>query len=193
LGLPIQQHRTFLAKLTRKFPASAPSTRTPITPVEAQTPSLSQQEQTPLQLTNLPYFVRRTPSNQLPVYLVTKAGGTKKLTKIQKTEGDLEALKSDLARALNVDSDASKSKKKPEVTINQLNGHIIVKVCVVKVRRNVVRFVFLIHFSLAGLAERGNPKISYRPKFLKLENENQNNTISHYVRLKGARMCLLSL
>ena len=47
------------------------------------------------------------------------------MTKIQKTEGDLEALKSDLAKALNLET----SSKKAEVTINSTTGHIIVKVC----------------------------------------------------------------
>lgn len=86
----------------------------------------SQTPAPPLQLTNLPYFVRRTSSNQLPVYLVTKAGGTKQLTKIQRTEGDLEALRTDLGRALGLE--CRKSKKISDVTINQLTGHIIVKV-----------------------------------------------------------------
>ncbi|KAJ9368916.1 hypothetical protein DTO282E5_6374 [Paecilomyces variotii] len=120
-ALPIQQSRTFLAKLTRRSPATAErhSNPAPTTPqTQAQAP--------PLQLTNLPYFVRRTPSNQLPVYLVTKAGGTKQQTKIQKTEGDLEALRSDLARALGLESGDSRNKS-PDVTINRLNGHIIVK------------------------------------------------------------------
>ncbi|KAE8557252.1 hypothetical protein EYB25_001958 [Talaromyces marneffei] len=121
--LPVQQSRTFLAKLSRKFPASTQSTRPPISPVEAGAPSSTQTQTAPLQLTNLPYFVRRTPSNKLPVYLETKAGGTKRLTKIQKTEGDLEALKSDLAKALNLETGS----KKPEVTINSTTGHIIVK------------------------------------------------------------------
>jgi large subunit ribosomal protein L49 len=60
--------------------------------------------------------------------LVTKAGGTKQQTKIQKTEGDLEALRSDLARALGLESGDPNAKKSPDVTINRLNGHIIVKV-----------------------------------------------------------------
>ncbi|KAK2754014.1 hypothetical protein FQN54_007183 [Arachnomyces sp. PD_36] len=80
----------------------------------------------PLPLTNLPYFIRRTPSNQLPVYIVTKSGGTRQQTKIQKTEGDLDALRSDLARALGLES--SGSAKSPEVVVNRTNGHIVVKV-----------------------------------------------------------------
>lgn len=94
----------------------------PITPAASITPKAKQQ-QPGVQLNNLPYFVRRTGSNQLPVYLVTKAGGTKQLTKIQKTEGDLDALRDDLAYTLGVDV------RSPDVSINRLNGHIIVKVC----------------------------------------------------------------
>jgi large subunit ribosomal protein L49 len=86
-------------------------------------PKHGKQPKPTLSLTNLPYFVRRTGSNQLPVYLVTKAGGTKQLTKIQKTEGDLDALRSDLALTLGVDT------RSPDVSINRLTGHIIVKVC----------------------------------------------------------------
>lgn len=106
---------------TQSPPANPPS--------KTQTPS-STQTSTPqspkgLPLTNLPYFIRRTPSNQLPVYIVTKSGGTRQQTKIQKTEGDLEALRSDLARALGLES---KSTKSPDVFINHTNGHIVVKV-----------------------------------------------------------------
>lgn len=86
----------------------------------------AKQPSPPLQLTNLPYFVRRTASNQLPVYVDTKAGGNKQLTKVQKTEGDLDALRNDLAIALNVSE--VRGKPGPEVTLNRLTGHIIVKV-----------------------------------------------------------------
>jgi large subunit ribosomal protein L49 len=94
-------------------------------PVTASAPvpqAQGKKAQPAVQLNNLPYFVRRTGSNQLPVYLVTKAGGTKQLTKIQKTEGDLDALRDDLAYTLGVDV------RSPDVSINRLNGHIIVKV-----------------------------------------------------------------
>jgi large subunit ribosomal protein L49 len=94
----------------------------PISP-SAPLPKHGKQPKPNLSLTNLPYFVRRTGSNQLPVYLVTKAGGTKQLTKIQKTEGDLDSLRSDLAHTLGVDT------RSPDVSINRLTGHIIVKVC----------------------------------------------------------------
>ena len=64
------------------------------------------------------------------MYLDTKAGGTKQQTRIQKTEGDVEALRSDLAIALGLEPFGdSQVKKTPDVSINRLNGHIIVKVC----------------------------------------------------------------
>lgn len=127
LAVPARQTRTFLARLARR----SPSTQAQQQPQQQtqQTQQTEQQKQNPpLRLTNLPYFVRRTPSNNLPVYLVTKAGGTKRQTKIQKTEGDLEALRTDLARALGLEPADGSGKKSPDVTINQLNGHIIVKV-----------------------------------------------------------------
>lgn len=113
------QSRTFLAQLKRQ---SQTLKETPSATTGAVPPPGAN-----LQVTNLPYFIRRTASNQLPVYLVTKAGGTKQQTKIQKTEGDLEALRSDLARYLGLESGDPRAPKSPDVTINRLNGHIIVK------------------------------------------------------------------
>lgn len=118
-SLPLLQTRTFLTHLRRQAQALKEQ------PISSSTPIPSKPAKQPrptLQLTNLPYFVRRTGSNQLPVYLVTKAGGTKQLTKIQKTEGDLDALRDDLAYTLGVDL------RSPDVSINRLNGHIVVKV-----------------------------------------------------------------
>ncbi|KAB8074699.1 mitochondrial large subunit ribosomal protein-domain-containing protein [Aspergillus leporis] len=115
--LPTQQCRTFLVQLKRQsqtLKENTPSTTTPLSSAN-------------LQLTNLPYFIRRTASNQLPVYLVTKAGGTKQQTKIQKTEGDLDALRNDLAQYLGLETGDHRSHKSSDITVNRLNGHIIVK------------------------------------------------------------------
>ncbi|KAL2829702.1 mitochondrial large subunit ribosomal protein-domain-containing protein [Aspergillus cavernicola] len=113
-----QQRRTFLVQLKRQSQTLKENTSSTVTPP----PSAAN-----LQLTNLPYFIRRTPSNQLPVYLITKAGGTKQQTKIQKTEGDMDALRSDLARYLGLESGDARAVKSSDITINRLNGHIIVK------------------------------------------------------------------
>lgn len=115
---PTQQSRSFLVQLRRQTQAQIPKESSP-------TPSPAAAN---LQLTNLPYFIRRTPSNQLPVYLVTKAGGTKQQTKIQKTEGDMDALRSDLALYLGFESGDPRAPSSPDVSINRLNGHITVKV-----------------------------------------------------------------
>ncbi|KGO72997.1 Ribosomal protein L49/IMG2 [Penicillium italicum] len=120
--LPTRQSRTFLAHLGRQAQALKQQSTTPLA---TSSPAKSDKKPSPtLQLTNLPYFVRRTASNQLPVYVVTKAGGTKQLTKLQKTEGDLDALRNDLASALGV---VDGNKPNPDVTLNRLTGHIIVK------------------------------------------------------------------
>ncbi|TQS35602.1 hypothetical protein Golomagni_03970 [Golovinomyces magnicellulatus] len=66
------------------------------------------------------YCVRRTPSNQLPIYHVEKNGGNKKLTRIRKVEGNVKALRDELREVLNL--------TEKECTINHLTGHVIVKV-----------------------------------------------------------------
>lgn len=114
-AVPTQQCRTFLVQLKRQSQT-----------LRENAPSATPASVT-LQLTNLPYFIRRTASNQLPVYLVTKAGGTKQQTKIQKTEGDLDALRNDLAQYLGLESGEPRTPKSSDITINRLNGHIIVK------------------------------------------------------------------
>ena len=120
-ALPTQQTRSFLAQIRRQTQAQTHKEHTTTTNIPP--PSAAN-----LQLTNLPYFIRRTPSNQYPVYLVTKAGGTKRQTKVQKTEGDLDALRSDLARYLGFESGDLRAPKSADVAVNRVTGHIIVKV-----------------------------------------------------------------
>lgn len=67
-----------------------------------------------------PYTVTRTPSHQLPIYQLTKSGGNLKLTRIRKTNGDLEVLVRQLDQVL--------SPRPAYVKINQLTRHIVVKV-----------------------------------------------------------------
>ncbi|KAJ2722958.1 mitochondrial large ribosomal subunit [Coemansia sp. Benny D115] len=51
-------------------------------------------------LVQYPYFIRRTRFHSLPVYRKVKNGGTRKLIIIRRIEGDIEALRTDLAEAL---------------------------------------------------------------------------------------------
>jgi large subunit ribosomal protein L49 len=67
-----------------------------------------------------PYRINLTPSQQYPIYTLSKRGGNKKLTRIRRIEGDVTALRSELQEALGLEA--------KEVVINQLTGHIIVKV-----------------------------------------------------------------
>ncbi|PLB52870.1 hypothetical protein P170DRAFT_472760 [Aspergillus steynii IBT 23096] len=112
--VPTQQSRTFLVQFRRQSQSLKENPPSKFPPAD-------------LQLTNLPYFIRRTPSNQLPVYLITKAGGTKQQTKLQKTEGDLDALRKDLAQFLGLESGDPAAPQSPDVAINRLTGHILVK------------------------------------------------------------------
>ncbi|KAJ4289917.1 54S ribosomal protein img2, mitochondrial [Collariella sp. IMI 366227] len=65
---------------------------------------------------DVPFFIGRTPSCELPVYHFRKAGGNKKLTVVKGIEGDRAALKQALAAALRMDADA--------VAVNNLTGHV---------------------------------------------------------------------
>ncbi|DAA74351.1 TPA_exp: Uncharacterized protein A8136_3549 [Trichophyton benhamiae CBS 112371] len=117
-SFPATSSRTIVTHITRPFTAPK-STRSQASLQPQQSAPAGQADSLPL--TNLPYFIRRTPSNQLPIYLVTKAGGTKQETRLRKTEGDLNALRDDLVKYLGLES------KPSEVYINQTNGHITIK------------------------------------------------------------------
>ena len=68
----------------------------------------------------LPYYVPRTASRELPIYQLTKRGGNLRQTRIRKIDGDRAKLLAELQSALRL---------KPEnITINQVTGHIIIKV-----------------------------------------------------------------
>ncbi|QSZ31428.1 hypothetical protein DSL72_000993 [Monilinia vaccinii-corymbosi] len=66
---------------------------------------------------NQPYWVSRTPSKNLPVYLLAKAGGNLKQTKIRKIEGDIMKLKEQLEEAFS----------NKQIRVNQLTKQIIIK------------------------------------------------------------------
>ncbi|KAI1947891.1 hypothetical protein LOZ07_003532 [Ophidiomyces ophidiicola] len=127
-GIQLSQVHT-QSQLTKspRPPTSKPrstKSRAPKSKITRPKTVLSAEETTPalaLPLTNLPYFIRRTSSNQFPVYLEKRAGGTKLETRLQKTEGDVDALREDLIKALGMDENPA-----DDVKINRLNGHILV-------------------------------------------------------------------
>ncbi|KAJ2063739.1 mitochondrial 54S ribosomal protein img2 [Coemansia sp. S146] len=53
------------------------------------------------QLVTYPYFVHRTRFQSLPVYTDIKNGKTRRLTIVRRVEGDLEALRADMSKALS--------------------------------------------------------------------------------------------
>jgi large subunit ribosomal protein L49 len=79
----------------------------PSIPTDPATPSSETSRgtyQPPTSPPNLPYTITRTyPGQQLPVYNLSKGGGTKHLTRIRKLSGNLEALKADLTKALGLE------------------------------------------------------------------------------------------
>ncbi|KAF7922177.1 hypothetical protein BELL_0586g00030 [Botrytis elliptica] len=93
-------------------PSSASPTKEAIStsaPIPSQT--------TPATAPNQPYYVSRTPSKQLPVYALSRAGGNLRQTKIKRIEGDIMKLKEQLEEAFS----------DKEIRVNQLTKHIIIK------------------------------------------------------------------
>ncbi|KAF7943455.1 hypothetical protein EAE96_011381 [Botrytis aclada] len=105
------RHFLGVARLSTNPASSSPINEA----ISTSTPIPSQN--TPATAPNQPYFVYRTPSNQLPVYALTKAGGNLKQTKIRKIEGDIMKLKEQLEEAFF----------NKEIRVNQLAKHIIIK------------------------------------------------------------------
>ncbi|ELR03851.1 hypothetical protein VC83_04693 [Pseudogymnoascus destructans] len=69
---------------------------------------------------SLEYRVSRTPSAQLPIYLLAKRGGNLKQTRVKKIEGNIAQFREDLKVALGIEEDR-------EIQVNHLTRHIIVK------------------------------------------------------------------
>ena len=71
-------------------------------------------------LPRLPYHVQRTASQGFPVYHLAKRGGNLHQTRIRKIRGDVNVLREQLRTFLHL--------KKEDAVINQVTGHIILKV-----------------------------------------------------------------
>lgn len=101
------------------LPRSSTLTRFLSTTSEAANTTSSASTSTPQ---SLEYRVSRTPSAQLPIYLLAKRGGNLKQTRVKKIEGNIAKLREDLKVALGIEEDR-------EIQVNHLTRHIIVKVC----------------------------------------------------------------
>ena len=104
LSLPYEL--SYILSPCRTAPAA-----TPEPPTETQPSSATPAES---------YHVGRTPSNQLPIYLLAKRGGNLQQTRIKKIQGDIAELRKQLRQSLMVDE--------KDIKINQLTGHIVIKV-----------------------------------------------------------------
>ncbi|KAK8855597.1 mitochondrial large subunit ribosomal protein-domain-containing protein [Apiospora arundinis] len=101
----------FLTTATTQTPSQAPIA----TPSELSSAPASQQARsTP----NLPYFVGRTHMNSLAVYH-RQTQGTRQTTLLKKGEGNLQALKQDIAQALDLPP--------KDVKVGTVTGHILIK------------------------------------------------------------------
>lgn len=68
---------------------------------------------------NLPYYVTRTSSNELPIYTLRKRGGNMLLTRVKKIDGDVEALRDELRSTLGLEQ--------KQVVVNALTRHVLLK------------------------------------------------------------------
>ncbi|THZ41353.1 hypothetical protein D6C87_05792 [Aureobasidium pullulans] len=105
-------HRTSQPTKIRNYPDRVSQKDAPAT---LETPTLPESEIAP----NLPYFVTRTPSNELPIYTLRKRGGNMRLTRVKKIDGKIDVLRDALQMELGV-PDA-------ECVINRLTNHVMIK------------------------------------------------------------------
>ncbi|CAO3629134.1 unnamed protein product [Cunninghamella blakesleeana] len=87
--------------------------------LQSFTSSLNKRFYTTLKQNNT-YTVSRTSNHGLPVYSEIKNGGTQQLTIIRRIEGDVEALKEELATLF---PEAPKN----HIKINPTNNHVVIK------------------------------------------------------------------
>ncbi|KAF2835804.1 hypothetical protein M501DRAFT_997469 [Patellaria atrata CBS 101060] len=100
-------------------PTKVPKAPSPSEAFESQSQSgLKPTVTTPTQIM-LPYHISRTPSAQLPFYLLRKRGGNLHQTRVKGIAGDINVLRTDIQRFLNL--------PEKEVTINRTTNHIICK------------------------------------------------------------------
>ncbi|KAG9657395.1 hypothetical protein KCU95_g15820, partial [Aureobasidium melanogenum] len=104
-------HRTSQPTKVRNYPDRQPQKDIAV----SEAPALPESEIAP----NLPYFVTRTPSNELPIYTLRKRGGNMRLTRVKKIDGNIDALRDALQVELGV--------PEAECVINRLTNHVMIK------------------------------------------------------------------
>ncbi|KAK7935704.1 hypothetical protein PG985_001199 [Apiospora marii] len=100
-----------LTTATTQTPPEAPIA----TPSELRSAAATQQAGS---VPNVPYFVGRTHLNSLAVYQ-RQTQGTRHITLLKKGEGNLQALKQDIALALDLPN--------KDVKVRSVTGHILIK------------------------------------------------------------------
>lgn len=110
-------HRTSQPTKIRNYPdrQSKKDLLSGPTSLSPSAPTLSESEVAP----NLPYYITRTPSNELPIYNLTKRGGNLRQTRVKKISGSIDELRSDLQQELAV--------PEKECVINRLTNHVVIK------------------------------------------------------------------
>ena len=103
-------HRTSDATKSRNYPDRKPASQ-----LNRAIQMCSESKSAP----NLAYFVTRTPSQQLPIYLEKKRGGNLLRTKLRKIDGDKEVLRQALEEELVLSP--------KDCAINPITGHIVMK------------------------------------------------------------------
>jgi len=103
-------HRTSDATKPRNYPDRKPASQ-----LNRAIQMCSESKSAP----NLAYFVTRTPSQQLPIYLEKKRGGNLLRTKLRKIDGDKEVLRQALEEELVLSP--------KDCAINPITGHIVMK------------------------------------------------------------------
>nr|OQO15500.1 hypothetical protein B0A51_16911 [Rachicladosporium sp. CCFEE 5018] len=110
-------HRSSHPKKTRNYPIRGTSHHQPAAPKLIPTPVEPLAEE--LCAPNLPYFVTRTPSNELPIYTLRKRGGNMLLTRVKKIDGKIEDLRDELRVHLGLGE--------KEAVINRITNHVVLK------------------------------------------------------------------
>ncbi|BFZ59119.1 54S ribosomal protein img2, mitochondrial [Saitoella coloradoensis] len=98
---------------SRPFSTSLVQRNAPVVPTPEPVP------ESEVKLVQYPYYVRRTASNQIPVYSDYKRGGNLLQTLIRKIEGDHQALLAEVQEKFNID--------KKDIKINPVTKHIVIK------------------------------------------------------------------